>query len=173
MSFKGERICRVCGSFYSGYLRDESGSPSYVICQTCGTEAGYEDETYDDAKFIREYLIQNYEKGNKIHFFSLNNLENLKFKEINEILLEVIQFMFSNSVQEAYFRFFNNGVIQSRIIISAIVYYLKHEQFENISKELISELLHEIEKTDFPIPEDQRSILENYASPTPGATPGM
>ena len=50
-------VCPVCG--YDGLReqpRDNTGSPSFEICPSCGTEYGYHDATRSHAELRREWL---------------------------------------------------------------------------------------------------------------------
>ena len=65
MHSKAERYCRVCGLDHGEReVRDEYGCPTYNICDCCGVEFGYGDETVENCIAIRKLWI---EQGMKWH----------------------------------------------------------------------------------------------------------
>ena len=49
-----ETLCRVCG-YDDGDVRwDEQACPTYVICNCCGAEAGYQDALLNSVKSHRQ-----------------------------------------------------------------------------------------------------------------------
>ncbi len=67
MHSKSERYCRVCGldNGEEG-VRDKYGYSTFFICDCCGIEFGYGDETKDDCISARtNWLAQKMEWWNK------------------------------------------------------------------------------------------------------------
>jgi len=57
-SIDPKNCCRVCGRDHKAPPWGEDGrGPEYWICPCCGVEAGYGDETRDDAVFYRKYWL--------------------------------------------------------------------------------------------------------------------
>lgn len=51
--------CRVCGLYSDDLPWGEDGvSPTYIICNCCGVEFGYEDYTIESTKEYREEWIK-------------------------------------------------------------------------------------------------------------------
>jgi hypothetical protein len=55
-----KNICRVCGLKYENfYPWGENGNiPSHDICECCGSEFGYEDNTVESTKVNRQKWIE-------------------------------------------------------------------------------------------------------------------
>lgn len=54
-------ICRVCGLEYEMFSPwgENNNTPSFEICDCCGTEFGYEDATLESIKKQRQAWIKN------------------------------------------------------------------------------------------------------------------
>lgn len=67
---------------------------------------------------------------------------------------------------------FSDDFIDLENLFNRMVELMDSRKLEIIPEDVISELLHEIDNADFPITDEQRAILEKYASTSPGPSPG-
>ncbi|MFN3688930.1 hypothetical protein [Salinarimonas sp.] len=90
-----ERICRVCGHVYPGYMWEDANTPSHGICLCCGNQAGLTDVEEADV----EWFFANWRNtGFRFHDLDycirrdidpLEQRQNLHEKIIKEIILEI------------------------------------------------------------------------------------
>lgn len=89
-----ERICRVCGYVYPGFMWEAADAPSHGICECCGNQAGLSDLEPSDVKWFQNFWRST---GYKIHGSVTRQIDikaqfkNLSYKQLHEIVIQIAQ----------------------------------------------------------------------------------